>query len=352
MVDHSEPEATGAGRAALAGLLSHGGRLARRVLANEHRQRDVVEAKDCLRRSGVAEHWNGPSREATLAAALWDAVDRLVDDAESDRHRADRRHSADQVLRCIADVTAELPALRPQRLDPLATAKSSEDPSGVQDEAPRKHRRTSEEPEVAPEAKKAKSTELPEPKMPVFASVEEEERFLGRTYLEELRGNIKKLLRVQEDETKFPTYLAGLRAALHKVDTAPRKEGILKQPGVADWVGQARKVVETEAKHSHLLPHLLAQLDGWVVTKELQGDGIKPVPPASVPLPLPTAMPPFWPPMMPAMPAYPPYPVPGYGGPGYLPLPMVPGYPPPYPYMGMGFAGPYWPPPAPPSHPA
>jgi hypothetical protein len=29
------------------------------------------------------------------------------------------------------------------------------------------------------------------------------ERFLGRTYLEEIKGTIKKLLRVQEDESKY-----------------------------------------------------------------------------------------------------------------------------------------------------
>eukprot|EP00668_Euglena_longa_P000862 GGOE01001043.1.p1 GENE.GGOE01001043.1~~GGOE01001043.1.p1 ORF type:complete len:211 (+),score=48.21 GGOE01001043.1:536-1168(+) len=174
--------------------------------------------------------------------------------------------------------------------------------------------------------------------MPVFASVEEEERFLGRTSLEEVRGNIKKLLRVQEDETKFPTYLEGLRCALCKVDSSPRREGILQQPGVADWISQARKVVETEEKNSHLLPHLLAQLDGWVVTKELQGDGLKPVPPMPVAMPpvIPVPMPlgavsPLWPPMM----------FPAYQHCAYQPS-MLPGYPPPYPYpyTGMGYAPP------------
>ena len=66
------------------------------------------------------------------------------------------------------------------------------------------------------------------------------EKFFSRVYLEELKSNVKKLLRVQEDEKKYSTYLVALKQTLSKIEQNPLGPSLEKDE-LKEWMAQARK---------------------------------------------------------------------------------------------------------------
>uniref|UniRef100_A0A7S4LIA9 Uncharacterized protein n=1 Tax=Eutreptiella gymnastica TaxID=73025 RepID=A0A7S4LIA9_9EUGL len=344
-------------------LKFHSGRVADSWLSGERSRQEFDDLETCMRH--IAAHPARPdtkSKEGTFLVELKHLTRVLMSDVTE--HRKDRwKSSADEVLRYIAEVRKGLPGAGATAFDPShspgALRTASEDSKDEQRRDAKRARSPGDQDKQGPDEKKKKAAD-PIPGTPDFATPEEEEKFFSRVYLEELKSNVKKLLRVQEDEKKYSTYLVALKQTLSKIEQNPLGPSLEKDE-LKEWMAQARKVVHAEEKNDHLLPHLLAELDGWVVTQDMQPS----IKPAAAPASMPFMMP-FWPPQapMPAMPSYPPYMAPPYMPP-YMPYPPQSGppygrYPPaqpgppsgyPPPGMYLPNSGGYPPPPHPGAYP-